>query len=91
MKQKNKKSIIIFMTYMNIADELGLSIDKRNELVDLLNEKFTDDEPMAICEHSIRVQKCLGVKSMDGCDDAWWWLHYRAKLKALKTQYAESN
>ena len=90
-KVKNKKSLVIFRTYMNIADELGLSVEKRKALVDLLNEKFTDDEPMAICEHADRIQAVLGVESMDGCDDKWWWLHYRAKYKALQTQYVESN
>ncbi len=57
--------MVVFDTYMLMASIAGLSEEKNQALIDMLNESFDDGDYIGISEHTRRMIKLFGVSEKE--------------------------
>ena len=65
MIEKRRKYMVVFDTYMLMASIAGLSEEKNQALIDMLNESFDDGDYIGISEHTRRMIKLFGVSEKE--------------------------
>ncbi len=65
MRTKRRKYLVVFDTYMLMASIAGLPEEKKQKLIDMLNESFDDGDYIGIADHSRRMRKLFGVSDAE--------------------------
>jgi hypothetical protein len=86
MIEKRRKYMVVFDTYMLMASIAGLSEEKNQALIDMLNESFDDGDYIGISEHTRRMIKLFGLS-----DAEYNMAHQQARMQAQIREEIRSN